>query len=221
MKILELYAGSRSFSKVAETLGFETFTTDIKALESIDYVCDILDFKTEFVPFIPDIIWASPDCAVWSKSAGNIHFNTKSLKPKTDKAIKAFEIIEKTLEIIFHFLEQNPNLKYYIENPQGKLSKHLRPGTLFCKIPRLVKIDQCQYGREFLKTTHIFTNDLTWKPRRRCKGLRNCHHLPNIENSIFDKNTNLDKLQYYKRAYIPSELCLEILTYSTEKTIKP
>ena len=34
MKILELFAGSRSFSKVAEEMGMETFTSDYKDFEN-------------------------------------------------------------------------------------------------------------------------------------------------------------------------------------------
>ena len=44
MKVLELFAGSRSFSKVAEEMGMETHTTDFKDFEGSDQVCDIFDF---------------------------------------------------------------------------------------------------------------------------------------------------------------------------------
>ena len=37
MKVLELFAGSRSFSKVAEELGHETFCVDIKDFEKHYY----------------------------------------------------------------------------------------------------------------------------------------------------------------------------------------
>ncbi len=43
MKTLELFAGSRSFSKVAEKYGFKTHTTDIENFDKIDQVCDIFD----------------------------------------------------------------------------------------------------------------------------------------------------------------------------------
>ena len=41
MKTLELFAGSRSFSKVAQKLGHQTYTTDNQDFEQIDQVCDI------------------------------------------------------------------------------------------------------------------------------------------------------------------------------------
>ena len=44
MRILELFAGSRSFSKEAIKQGHETYTSDYKQFEGIDYVTDILDF---------------------------------------------------------------------------------------------------------------------------------------------------------------------------------
>ena len=45
MKILELFAGSRSFSKVGEKLGLKAYTTDFKDFDNIDQVCDIFDFN--------------------------------------------------------------------------------------------------------------------------------------------------------------------------------
>lgn len=62
MKVLELYAGSRSVGKVAESFGLEVFSSDINNFEGIHYVVDILEFDYDKVPFKPDIIWASPPC---------------------------------------------------------------------------------------------------------------------------------------------------------------
>ena len=232
LKILELFAGSRCFAKEAERLGHETFSSDILALEGIDYAVDIFEFDCSEVPFIPDLIWASPDCAAWSRAAGVVHFETSGVaKPKTEKAKKAFLMIEKTLEIIAYFLLLNPDLKFYIENPVGKLQyvDFMRPDEMFCNpiIKRMVRIDQCQYGREYMKPTHIWTNDSLWKERGKCKGRHNgCTHLENIKN-VGDKYDRvvknllpgkrrsslgiLDKGGYYKRAAIPADLCREII----------
>ena len=45
MNVLELFAGSKSFSKEAEKLGMNTFASDYKNFEDIDYVTDILERK--------------------------------------------------------------------------------------------------------------------------------------------------------------------------------
>jgi len=211
LNIIELFAGSQSFAKAARKLGHNTFTSDIKNMKGIDYVCDILNFEIKNVPFVPDIAWCSPDCSTWSKAAGKTHFNSKSLEPKTDKAKTAFYIIDYTLNLMYQFLDLNPSFKFYIENPEGKMQKYLQASTLFGNGLRLVIIDQCQYGREFQKTTHIFTNDYDWNPRQRCRGRPICNHKPNIKQSNFSSLGTLDRQSYYKRAMIPEDLCLEIL----------
>jgi hypothetical protein len=62
MKVLELFAGSRSVGKAAEKLGMEVFSSDINNFEGINYVVNILEFDYDKVPFKPDVIWASPPC---------------------------------------------------------------------------------------------------------------------------------------------------------------
>ena len=54
MKVLELFAGSRSVGKACEELGYEVYSSDINAFPGIDYVTDIRDFDIDKVPFVPD-----------------------------------------------------------------------------------------------------------------------------------------------------------------------
>ncbi len=212
MKILELFAGMQSFSNVARQERHQVYTSDILELDGIDYVIDIMNFDVKKVPFIPDVIWASVNCFTWSIVAGNRHFDGKKLIPKTPEAIQGFIILEKTFEIINYFLNLNPRLLYYVENPVGKMQKHLQAGTLFGDIPRLVTIDQCRYGRASKKPTHIFTNNFFWQERQRCRGKKYCNHteqLKNIGSSIKKNQT-----RYFERAKLPYELCYEIIKYS-------
>ena len=95
MKVLELFAGSRSFSKVAEEMGMETFTSDFKAFDNIDYVVDILDFDINKIPFRPHIIWASPPCTYFSVASIGHHWN-KDHSPKTEQAKHGLKIVQKT-----------------------------------------------------------------------------------------------------------------------------
>lgn len=74
MKVLELFAGSRSIGKAAEELGMQVFSSDIEQFGRIDYICDILDFDYEKVPFVPDVIWASPPCTGFSVAAIGHHW---------------------------------------------------------------------------------------------------------------------------------------------------
>jgi hypothetical protein len=207
MNVLELFAGSCSFSKVAKERGHNVFTTDInEKLPNIDYHCDILDFDPINVPFIPDVIWASPDCSTWSKASGNLHYDKGSLIPKTEKAILAMEHVNKMWGVICHFQKLNSSLLYYIENPVGRLKMYIAESKL--TVPRIYTLDQCQYGREFKKPTNIFTNDYGLI-QKRCPG--NCGHKPNLKNAGSGKRGNNLPNGYYVRAMIAPKLCEEIL----------
>ena len=124
MKVLELFAGSRSFSKVAEEFGHETYSTDIEPFEKIDQVCDIFNFNIEQMldEFgTPEIIWGSPPCQAFSVAAigKNWTGGHRAYIPKTEKAKLSIEIIAQTLWII-KTLEPK---YFYIENPRGMLRK--------------------------------------------------------------------------------------------------
>lgn len=210
IKVLELFAGSRSFSKIAEKLGHKTFSVDINDFDNIDYVTDILDFDYKKINFIPDIIWASPPCTYFSVASIGHHWN-KDNTPKTKEAVLGIKIVEKTLEIIRYYLSVNPNLKYYIENPRGKLRKL----DVIKGIPKTT-ICYCQYGENRMKPTDIWSNNFNdlfytegWTPRSMCfNGNTNCHHQPAPRGS----QTGTQGLKgNYERSIVPSELCEEIL----------
>jgi len=224
LQILDLFTGSGSMANVARELGHTVFTSDYNSkLKGIDYVVDILEFDVSIVPFVPKVITASPDCATWSKAPGSLYFPSKSLVVKKgnvkaeEKAKLAFKHILKMLEIIYYFKKLNPNLLYYIENPQGgKLRYFLMPGPLFNKLDRMVTLDQCQYGREFKKRTEIFTNNLKWQPRPLCTDTVNCHarNIKNYGSGYKDSLHQLSNKSYYLRAMLPADLCREILENS-------
>src|SRR5680860_95771 len=173
MKTLELFAGSRSFSKVAEELGHEIFTTDIEQFGKIDYITNILEFDYSKVPYIPDIIWASPPCTGFSVASIGHHWTggKGAYIPKTETAKLGIVLVEKTLEIIRHYQELNPNLIWYMENPRGILRK------MKCVefLPYHHTITYCQYGDDRMKPTDIWTNDKNWTPRPMCKNGNPCH----------------------------------------------
>ena len=126
MRVLELFAGSRSFSKVAEEMGMQTFTTDIKPFDNIDLVTNILELDNDllmqklFEKGIDNIdcVWASPPCTYFSVASIGHHWN-KDHTPKTEQAKLGVKIVQKTLDII-KFLEPR---YFFIENPRGKLRK--------------------------------------------------------------------------------------------------
>ena len=203
MKTLELFAGSRSFTKVSSDLGNDTFCSDNVQYGEIDYVVDVLKFDYDQVPFIPDVIWASPPCTGFSVAAIGHHWGGgyRKYEPKTDTARLGIELVNKTMEIIEHYKKLNPNLVWYVENPRGVLRKlDLIKGIHHT-------ITYCQYGDTRMKPTDIWTNDESWKPRAMCKNGDICH-----VSAPRGSRTGTQGLKgAYTRSQIPAALSYEIL----------
>ena len=153
-KLLEMFAGSRSVGNVAETMGYEVFSMDIHPFNGIDLVGDILDVAVDQIPFIPDVIWASPPCTFFSVASIGHHWN-KDHTPKTENALLGVRIVQKTLDIIQHFESLNPDVKWFIENPRGKLRKL----SVVADLDRAT-VMYCQYGDMRMKPTDIWSNHI-------------------------------------------------------------
>jgi len=109
MKVLELFAGSRSIGKVCDELGHKVWSSDWTEFEGIDYVVDINEFDINKVPFVPDVIWASPPCTTFSVASIGRHWDMNR-RPKTQDAIMGLQILKKTIEIIQMYKHYNPKL---------------------------------------------------------------------------------------------------------------
>ena len=149
MKLLELFSGTGSVSKVAKELGFDVVSLDLK---DANINTDILnwDYK-QFNRNNFQIIWASPPCVEYSIA------KTTGIR----KIDYANSIVQKTIEIIRYF---NPSV-WFVENPQSGLLKHQD----FMKDFDYFDLDYCKCGFPYRKRTRIWTNLKTWKQRPLCK----------------------------------------------------
>ena len=155
MRLLELFSGTKSVGKVADTLGYEVTSLDLK---HADINTDILnwDYKT-YEPKHFDVIWASPPCTEYSRA----------LTTRTRNISSANQIVLKTLEII-NYLKP----KYYIiENPQTGL---LKSQSFMDKIP-FVDVDYCKYDMPYRKRTRLWNNGICFTPKPLCN--KDCNYM--------------------------------------------
>lgn len=173
MKILELFAGTRSIGKAFEARGHEVFSVEWdKRFEDINLYTDIGTLTAESILHNfgrPDVIWASPDCTSYSVAAISYHRRKEAngnLAPVTEYAKFCDKVNAHVVDLI---LELAPTF-YFIENPVGGLRKM----DFMHGLPRYT-VTYCQYGERRQKPTDIWTNhpDPQFKPQ--CKRGAPCH----------------------------------------------
>lgn len=207
MKVLELFAGTRSIGKAFEKNGHEVFSIEWdKKHDDIDWYVDILDVKVEDIIKrfgVPDVIWASPDCTTYSIAAISHHRRKES-----DGNLKAVSEYAKFCDKVnTHVIELIKELKpkyYFIENPRGGMRKM----NFIKSLPRYT-VTYCQYGDKRMKPTDLWTNhpDPQFKPM--CKNGMPCH-----ESAPRGSKTGTQGLAKVDRSRIPNELCEHIVKIS-------
>lgn len=197
MNVLELFSGTASFSNVAKQyFGHDTFTIDNQADYEPDLVEDILELNFDAIPFIPDIIWASPPCTTYSVASFPAGHRDKGQAISQD-AIKADELVKITLAYIREIKPQY----WIIENPVGLLRKM----SFMENIPRMT-VTYCQYGTTNMKKTDLFGKLPDCFIPRKCKNGDPCH-----EEARRGAKTGTQGLDKKDRSKIPFKLCWEIL----------
>ena len=212
MKVLELFAGTRSIGKAFEAKGHEVFSVEWdKDFENIDLYADILtvtaaDILEKFGK--PDVIWASPDCTTFSIAAISHHRRknpvTGNLDPVSDYAKFCDKVDNHVLSLI---RELQPKF-YFIENPRGGMRKM----EWMQGLPRYT-VTYFQYETDKpveqrrMKPTDIWTNhpDPQFKPM--CKNGDPCHAA-----APRGAKTGTQGLKGSKeRSVIPAALCKHIV----------
>lgn len=205
MKVLELFAGTRSIGKEFEKRGHEVFSVEWnKDFTNIDLYEDVNNLTAEKVRELfgqPDIIWASPDCTTYSVAAISRHRRQEkngNLTPISEYA----KFCDKTnIHVLKLIAELNPKY-FFIENPRGAL----RRMDFIQGIPRYT-VTYCQYGDTRQKPTDIFTNHPNPKFKPPCKNGSPCH----VAAPRGSKTGTQALKNVIDRARIPEELCRHIV----------
>ena len=175
MKLLELFSGTKSASKVLIQLypDLESVSLDFCPKYQPDILIDILEWDYTFYPRnYFDIVWASPNCKEYSRA----RFGEK----KERNFEYADSLVKRTLEIITYF---DPKY-WFLENPKTGLLK-TRP--FMADLP-FVDVDYCRYGKEMQKPTRFWTNLENFKGKK-CQKL--CGQIVKVVDG--DKIRNLHK----------------------------
>lgn len=206
MKVLELFAGTRSIGKAFESRGHEVFSVEWdKAFEDIDLYADILTVTVDEILAKfgrPDVIWASPDCSSYSIAAISHHRRREengNLAPVSDYAKFCDRVNQHVLCLM---LALSPKY-WFIENPRGGMRKM----DFMNGLPRYT-VTYCQYGDSRMKPTDIWTNHPAPNFKPMCKNGDSCH-----VSAPRGAKTGTQGLKGSKeRSVIPPQLCEHIVT---------
>lgn len=216
MKVLELFAGTRSIGKAFEARGHEVFSVDWdKSFDNINLYADISKLTAdEIIEKFgrPDVIWASPDCTTYSIAAISHHRRRDgdgNLAPVSEYAKFCDECNRHVIELM---RELNPKV-FFIENPRGGMRKM----QWMQGIPRYT-VTYCQYELEKpvnqrrMKPTDLFTNHPDPKFKPACKNGDPCH-----VSAPRGSRTGTQGLKGSKeRSVIPAALCEHIVDICEE-----
>ena len=216
MRILELFSGTASFSKVAEEMGHKVTTLDWDSKFGAEICMDILDIDLNEIDVLFgehfDVVWASPPCTEYSraKSQGKRDINY------------ANSVVLKTIEIINKL---KPKF-WIIENPETGLLKNQD----FMKEIPFTDVSYCKYGLPYKKQTRLWNN--FGFVGKICKndcnflvdGLKRKRH---INSAGCGGKGQGHKIKYSNRGYskiekygVPNKLCLEIINKIEQEITK-
>lgn len=167
MNGLELFSGSKTVSSVFEQHGIKAWSVDNNPKLNSSICCDIRELNKNDLPEDFHIIWASPDCSTFSRSAKPNIWHKETYKyrqynytPISDKSILGLSLLLTTIEIIKFYKP----MVWFIENPVGRM-RHIKQLKLFA--PFRYSVNYKDYGFDYSKETDIYTNQYLPLPQKK------------------------------------------------------
>lgn len=210
MKVLELFAGTRSIGKAFEQRGHEVYSVDWDSgFDGIDFCGDVMDLSADHVIDRfgrPDVIWASPDCTTYSIAAISHH-----RRREDNGNLMGLSAYAKTCDRVNLYTHNlimtlTPTV-WFIENPRGGMRKM----DFMRGLPRYT-VTYCQYEQDIpasqrrMKPTDIWTNHPDPRFRPMCHNGDPCH-----ARAPRGAKTGTQGLAKIDRSRIPKQLCDHIV----------
>lgn len=211
LKVLELFAGTKSISKAFEARGHKCITVDWGKEFNADICKNIYDLTAEEcmekLGGYPDIIWASPDCTTYSIAAISHHRKRDENGNLVGVTEYAKDCDKYNLHLHNLIMMLSPRV-WFIENPRSGMRK-----MDFMHGLNRYTVTYCQYGDRRMKPTDIWTNHPNPKFKPPCKNGDPCH-----EPAPRGSKTGTQALEKVDRSRIPKDLCEHIVQICEELT---
>ena len=196
--LYEIFCGTKSIGKIFEANGWRVTSVDKDPRFDPTICCDIQDLTPQMLleasGALPDAIWMSPPCQMYSIARSNA---------KTPRDMEGSDrIVEAALAIARYF-----GCPFWMENPH---SGYLKRRAVVAGIPMRV-LDYCQYavGTDFQgryrKRTAIWTNT-EWYPARPLCLPSSCRFCSNGKRH----DASTDSVGLFVRYSIPSSIAQEL-----------
>lgn len=206
MKILELFAGTRSIGTAFERRGHDVYSVEWdKKFPGIDLYADISGLTADEILQKfghPDVIWASPDCTTFSVSAISHHRRKNSDTGNLDPISQYAKFCDQVDQNVLRLIRELQPRYWFIENPRGGMRKM----SWMQGLPRYT-VTYCQYGDSRMKPTDIWTNHPKPMFKPPCKNGDPCH----VRAPRGAKTGTQGLRGSVERSVIPAELCEHIV----------
>lgn len=113
--LLSLFDGTGSVCAPFARAGWTVRRLDVDGSHGADIVSDIFDWDpaSQWSGPVPDVIFAGPPCEQYSSA--------RTRAKHARNLVLADSLVNKMLAIIDHFHNRNPNLQFFVENPDSSM----------------------------------------------------------------------------------------------------
>ncbi|KAG7374588.1 hypothetical protein IV203_013683 [Nitzschia inconspicua] len=167
---LEIFSGCGIMTQKFQERKWIVKSIDKSPSSNAVHKVDIMDIDfDQHIGMLPDFVVFAPDCSTYSNLSGGIH--RKPLQEEyavSTKALEHDDYLARTWFLIKWFLYRKPHMIFLIENPRASLRNmplmkyklEKGDGLPFGQRAYRAEVNYCAFGRDDMKPTDLWTNDI-------------------------------------------------------------